>query len=50
MDGNVGPIIIGAGQAGLAGRCLRDRERRIWCSSAAGSRTLRSERWDSFTC
>ena len=51
MDGNVGTIIIGAGQAGLAmSRCLRDRglPHLVLERGRVGQR-WRSERWDSFT-
>lgn len=51
VDGNVGTIVIGAGQAGLAmSRCLRDRglPHLVLERGRVGQR-WRSERWDSFT-
>ena len=51
MDENVGTIIIGAGQAGLAmSRCLHDRGlAHLVLERGAIAQRWRSERWDSFT-
>ena len=51
MDGNVGTIVIGAGQAGLAmSRCLRDRGLpHLVLERGRVAQRWRAERWDSFT-
>jgi putative flavoprotein involved in K+ transport len=51
VDENVGTIIIGAGQAGLAmSRCLRDRGLpHLVLERGRIAQRWRSERWDSFT-
>jgi putative flavoprotein involved in K+ transport len=51
VDGNVGTIVIGAGQAGLAmSRCLRDRGLpHLVLERGRVAQRWRAERWDSFT-